>query len=89
MESYYEFASNQHHIAFSVLEGLKNKTTVPYFYSDADLNTGTHEWASFVHPAQQLAGKEIYYYAYIDNPMAYTLEDKNVLSYQEFLQTIK
>ncbi|MCD6040030.1 MAG: Response regulator containing a CheY-like receiver domain and an domain [Gammaproteobacteria bacterium] len=89
MESYYEIAHGHKNVSPSIMDGLKTKKMITYFYTDDDLDTSAAEWESYMYPAKQLTGKETYYYAYIDNPDAYELDRNNIVSYQQFLQTEK
>ncbi|HEX4045960.1 MAG TPA: hypothetical protein VHZ76_09890 [Gammaproteobacteria bacterium] len=89
MESYYEIAHGHKDVPPLVMSGLKTKQMVPYFYTDDDLDTSAAEWERYLHPAKQLVGKEIYYYAYIDDPDAYEIDRQNIFSYQQFLQAVK
>jgi hypothetical protein len=91
MESYYEIASGEEATPQSVLEALKNKTKVPYFFTNKDLTSDPADWDEYLHPAKQLAtaGQEVYYYAYIDDPDKYAINRENIISYQKFLQATK
>lgn len=71
----------------AIVEGIRSKTKIPFFYSEKDFTVRPAEWGPYLHPAQVLKGLENYYYSYITNPdtKIYKLEDK-VFSYDEFMR---
>lgn len=87
MASYYELASDGD-APKEVVDALKNKTMIPFFFTERDFQTPPAQWKPYLHPAQTLPGKETYYYAYITDPKAYKLDGK-VFSYEEFLNAQK
>lgn len=70
-----------------VIKALKDRKSLPYFYTDEDLQTSPLEWGKYMHAAKELKGKDdVYYYAYIDDPKAYDFDSSKILSYQDYLQ---
>lgn len=49
----------------SLIETLKSKQYIPFFYSEEYLSTPASDWASYLHPAQVLQGQQTYYYSLI------------------------
>lgn len=82
METYRDFAENDQAPA-SVVDGIKSRKRMPFFFSDKDFNVRPAEWEKYMHPANKLQGLETYYYSYIIDP---EIDLKNVYSYAEFLK---
>ena len=85
IETYYHIAVDND-APEDICTALKNKHRIPFFYRESDYLTPTNEWNKFLHPANQLVGVETFYYALLEDPAAYPLEnDKNILPYAEYL----
>lgn len=84
METYEEYAEG-HQAPSSVIDAIKSRKMMPFFFSDDDLQIGPPDWEKYLHPAKVLQGKETYYYSYITDPQAYELEG-SILSYNDFLK---
>jgi CheY-like chemotaxis protein len=70
-----------------VVNALKTRKSLPYFYTEEDLQAPPSEWQKYMHAAKELKGRnDTYYYAYIDNPKAYDFDSAKVLSYYDYLQ---
>lgn len=70
----------------SVIEILKSKKHIPFFYSDKDLESTPSQWEKYFHPAKKLSGKNTYYYAYVNNLNAYDIQPEKILSYRKYLE---
>lgn len=70
----------------AIINGLKNKQMIPYFYTDKDFAVRPAEWQRYLHPAHKLPGEEIYY-TYIAHSEVYEIDYTKVVSYQQFLNT--
>jgi hypothetical protein len=88
MEMYYKLATKAFINSSPILEALKNKQVIPYFQREWNVRTSPADWKRYLHPAQVLQGKELYYYTYIKNSTVYCLEQNKVCSYQDFLETL-
>lgn len=84
METYYEFAKGDK-ADETMVQALKNKEIIPYFYTEEDFDVRPQEWQPYLHKASILEGKGRYYYAFIENSSAYTFPAKKILSYEQFL----
>lgn len=73
----------------SVLDALKSRTKIPYFYSEQDFKIAPSAWEKYMHPAKVLEGKKLYYYAFFSDTTLYPLEKDKIVSYQTFLQQMK
>lgn len=84
MENIYEFAVYQD-ASEKILNGLKNRTLVPYFHTDQELKAPLDQCHHCFHPAVELKGKQMYYYAYISRPDTYKLVRENIVSLEQYL----
>lgn len=71
----------------SILEILKGKQYIPFFYSDKDLQSTPSEWEKYFHPAKKLANSD-YYYAYVPNSNAYDIQPEKITSYTKYLLSL-
>jgi CheY-like chemotaxis protein len=88
MDTYYEFAEGDN-APQSMVQALKNKQMIPYFYTESDFQMRPQKWQPYLHPASILEGKERYYYAFIENSTTYAFPSKKILSYEQFLKKIE
>jgi hypothetical protein len=86
MENIYQFALLQE-ASEKILNGLKNRTLVPYFHTDEELKAPLDACQHCFHPAVELKGKQMYYYAYISHPEMYALAKDNIVSFEAYLNT--
>ena len=84
METYYDFAKGDK-AEETMVQRLKNKEIIPYFYTEDDFDVRPREWQPYLHKASVLDGKERYYYAFIENSSVYTFPSRKILSYEQFL----
>ncbi len=84
MENIYQFAIYQE-APEKILNGLKNRTLVPYFHTDEELKAPLDQCQHCFHPAVELKGKQMYYYAYITHPDAYKLNRDKIVSFEKYL----
>lgn len=73
-------------VAAAILDPLKNKQKLLFLFTDHDWNKGPSEWLSHLYPAQQLRGRENYYYSWITQT---TLHTRNILSYKDYLNQLE
>lgn len=88
LQSHYEIAAlADKQPSNFVLNTLKNRQCVPYFYHEEEK---TGKWDSYLHPAEIIHGKTTHYYtAYIDNPDIHPIKNRDdVLSYEKFLKAL-
>lgn len=69
----------------TMVAAIKNKQSIPYFYTEADFSVRPAEWQRYLHPAKMLQGKQNYYYAHITDPKAYDINRDKIVSYQKIL----
>ncbi len=87
MESYAELAKHDK-APEALTAALHSKKMMPYFHTEDDFSVRPAEWQEYLHPAQTLQGKQLYYYSYITDPNAYDLESDRVFSFQQYLEKI-
>ncbi len=85
LDSFLQFAIDEQAPA-PIIEKLKSKQFVPFFYSDEDLNTPPRDWDSYLYPAQTLEGQQTYYYCLITPPTQMSPVLTNEQTYQYFLE---
>lgn len=86
MDKYYELAC-AHHAPESVMEPLKEKTKIPFFFSNENHNVKPEKWEPYLHPAKSLKGENLYYYAYIENCAQYQLNNQTIVSFADWLRS--
>lgn len=68
----------------ALLDALKSNKVVPHFWrTGGEYRPDCQDWASCLHPATELKGREWYYHAVIANPPGFKLD--TVLPYNAFL----
>jgi CheY-like chemotaxis protein len=72
-------------ISPEILEPLRKREKLLYLHSDDDFDKQPQDWLPYLHPAQKLIGRSIYYYAYINDPKVYDIHSDRILSYKEYL----
>lgn len=87
LEGFYEYAETEK-APEDVIIALKNKTKLPFFYTDEDLRTPPHAWAKYLHPAQSFQGLDTYYYTLISDPNRYQWDLDKVKLYKDHLARI-
>lgn len=73
MQGFAEYARDADEKNAEVIKLLKERRVVPYFHTDEDLQTGAEDWLPYLHPAQKISGKDVYYYSLITNPKTYSV----------------
>ncbi len=70
----------------AMLEAMRDKRKVLYMH-EGGLCDDPLEAAQSLHPAKVLAGRKTrYYYAFIDDPLAYDIQPAKILSYEAYRQ---
>ena len=69
----------------SIIDALKNKVKIPFFYTDRDLTTPPFQWENHLYPAEQLRGLGTYYYALIEKSVANEWYPEHVVSYKTYV----
>ncbi len=70
-----------------VLERLKSRECIPHFWqTDRYYEVDPIEWDSYLYPAKKINGREIYFYAIVDNPVISNLDSEGILSYNNYLE---
>jgi CheY-like chemotaxis protein len=81
-----DLASHAHseNVDHTISDPLTKFTHVPYFHTADELQTPPAQWLTYFHPAQKLVSdNDVYYYAIIDNPQTYKIEE-NVESFNTY-----
>lgn len=69
----------------SVIDALKYKKMLPFFFSESDYNVHPTNWEKYLHTAVILKGRQNYYYSYIKNNTYSTSFLPKIRSYQQFI----
>jgi len=69
----------------TILNALKSKTQIPFFYTDADTKISPSNWDNYLYPATQLKSDKTYYYSYIKQLKARDNQPLQTLSYTDYL----
>lgn len=85
MDSYLDYAKDDE-APTAIIEGLKSRTLMPFFFSDDDFNVRAAQWDNYMHPAKTLKGEKTYYYAYITDTAQYKLNTDKIVSFADFLR---
>lgn len=85
METYAMFAEDDK-ASETMVNDLKSKKIIPFFYSDDDFDTRPSEWEKYLHPARLLKGNDNYYYAYITDTKTYDVDTSKIVSYRDFIK---
>lgn len=72
-----------------ILEKLKNRTHVPFFFSEKDFETPVAEWKPFLHPVIKIikSNNTLFYISIIHEENSSYQFSEPVFSYQKYLQT--
>jgi hypothetical protein len=87
LDTLYEYAESES-APTPVVNALKNREKVPFFYSDEDLQTPPAKWEKYLHPAEHLVGQEPYYYSLITDLEAHHIKLDKFLPYKKYLDKI-
>jgi CheY-like chemotaxis protein len=87
MENLYQFAALEQ-APVAVVDALKHREKIPYFYTDKDLESPPAHWVNYMHPADKLEGKKIYYSFHLGNK-TYPIEINKIISYQSYLKKVR
>ena len=87
---HYEFAEDNG-APEDVLAEIRSGNKIPYAWqADHYFHTYTaEEWDAHLAPAEECRGKEIYYYALIQNTDDCPIDSKRIYSYQQYLAQLK
>ncbi|HVV69092.1 MAG TPA: hypothetical protein VHE99_08705 [Gammaproteobacteria bacterium] len=69
-----------------VQDPLRNRSHLPYFHTEADLQTPPSQWKKYFYPAQRLAGQQNYYYTLLTDAPFNDLNPKEIKTVQQFLR---
>jgi len=85
MQTYLQLAEDDD-ASENIIQPLRNKSRIPFFYTDEDYSIRPAEWEKYMHTAQVIEGKQKYYYTFITDPNAYYYQANRVLSFHHFLE---
>ncbi|HVV69089.1 MAG TPA: hypothetical protein VHE99_08690 [Gammaproteobacteria bacterium] len=71
-----------------VQEPLRTRSHIPYFHSEADLQTPPSQWNKYFYPAQCLAGQQNYYYILLTDAPFSNLNPKEIKTAQQFSRAL-
>ena len=87
---YYEFAQDNG-APKAMLDEVRSGNKIPFAW-DADDYFRVHtaeDWNHQLFPAEELEGKQVYYYSFIKNPPAPPVLLRRMVSYNQFLESIQ
>lgn len=86
LRMHYELAENNN-APIEVLEALRSGEKIPYTWNTKDYYcVAGNDWAKQLHTAEELRGKDTYYYSYITELDSCNIKPGEVLSYAKYLQ---
>jgi len=86
LKIHYEIAENNH-APVEVLEALRSGDKLPYTWNTKDyFSANSRDWSKQLHSAEELSGKDTYYYAYIKELDSFDVKKGEILSYAEYLR---
>jgi CheY-like chemotaxis protein len=71
-----------------LLNALKNKEKLLYFFEKTNQKTDPQTWNKYTHSAKKIAGKYNYYYAISNDPNLYDIKRDKILSYGNYLRSL-
>lgn len=79
-----QYAEDQEGLA-DIISDLKAKKVIPYFHTKEDWSVGYDEdkCREYLHPAAQLKGEQLYFYAYLKDSTVYKLERSKIVSFNQ------
>lgn len=72
-----------------IIAAFQQRTIVPYFHTDEDLQVPFDKCQPYLHPATKFEGKQLYYYSYVKEPDAYQLDRDKIVSFQKYQEQSK
>ncbi len=87
---HYEFAQDNG-APESVLEDIRSGNKIPFAWKADDYFKlhSAEEWKDHVYPAEEIQGKEIYYYSFIKDPETAMIDPRRIYSYQQYLEQLR
>lgn len=86
MDDLIDFASYETNVDPKLIENLKNRRQIPYFYGEQAFEAEPTVWQNYMHPALKFHSGKNYFYAILKQPKQYPLEA--ITSYQAFLEKL-
>jgi CheY-like chemotaxis protein len=72
-----------------VLDKLKAGSHIPHFWqTSGSYMVDPIEWDSYIYPAEKLFGRELYYFAVVENPPISNLDTGGISPYNKYLEQI-
>jgi CheY-like chemotaxis protein len=87
LEGFYDTAATEK-APESIINALKEKTKIPFFFTDEDLWTPPTDWEHYLHKAQRLDGLDTYYYAVIEKSSNDEWYPMQIVSFTHYLTDI-
>lgn len=82
--------SREPDIPEQIINAIKARKKIPFFFSDDDLKVPHWDWAPYLHSAQTLkTAQNTYYYTFISQPSVYEWPLEGFESYQHYLNERK
>jgi len=88
LEDYYDIALENDAPA-SVINALRCRGKVPFFFTESDQEEPVNNWGRFLHPAHKLEGKNTYYYSYIEGKSVYDIDTSKITSQKDYLEKLQ
>lgn len=87
LKEYHDIAVGNHAPSI-VVEELKSRKKIPFFFSDEDYNEPVQTWERYLHAASHLEGLDGFYWAYISQPGHYIIDRIKILPYKQYLSKL-
>ena len=71
-----------------VLSALASGEKIPCFWLTGHFKPEWNDWATSLLPAERLEGDETYFYAYVQGPMLFNVNQDKILSYHQHLEEV-
>lgn len=71
-----------------IVKSMQQREKILYLHTDEDFQKHPAEWQSYLHPAKQLQGRELYYYALITGKQVYDIKPDQILAYNSYLASL-
>lgn len=87
LRSHYDLALDNG-ASSDILAELKNGNKIPIFGDRGDVADEWTDWSTCLMPANKLECDEVYYYTYLKGAMPFDIRERNIYSYDKYLNQI-
>ncbi len=69
-----------------VLDQLANGEMIPCLWQTNSSTNELNDWSTCLVPAKRFVSDEVYFYAYVQDPVLFKIFPENILSYHRYLE---